>query len=271
MALHVAAQRSQQRLVIVVVEVVVDQPAVVAQVIEVEALDQLGHRHLVGVREERAREGVEHELQAVGQLGVFGELGVGDRVPAREGGGGIVAEQGLHLGPDLAARDLPKVVDPVARERDQVDHRRGRDVLERVGPAVGGQDQVVADVAIVAVDAERGEQLVEVVVVVEERVEAVLHADLAAVGHRGLPGPDLAAEVLVALEQHDREPALGQLGRGAHAREPGSDHGDPARARDGRRQAAIDRREQVLVAAEAALDQPVDQPLWSSPPHSARP
>ena len=246
---------------VVVVEEVVDQPGVVAQVIEVEALDQRRHRHLLGVGEEGPREGVEDQAEITRESGLLGKLFVGNRVPFRPCRDGIVTQHRLHLGPRVASGDLPKVVHAFARERDQVDQRRGRDPLKRHAAAVLGPNQVVVHRPKATRDAGLGQEEAQVVVVAKEGMKAVGHADRRAVGHGRRPGAELAAQRGVAFEEHDLEAARGQLGGRAQAREPAADHRDPLGLAQDQRLGLVDGVEGVPIAAEASLDPPGDQAL----------
>jgi hypothetical protein len=68
------ADRSEHGRAVRVRGVIVEQPEVVGEVVEVEALDDLGGRHALRRREERAREAREDDLERRRQVHARGEV-----------------------------------------------------------------------------------------------------------------------------------------------------------------------------------------------------
>jgi hypothetical protein len=191
---------------------------VVREIEQVEAAKQRSHRHLVGPREERAREGVEHQLHALGQP-----------LPPREGFeadavqlvvGGVVLVASEHLQQPLLRGDdeLLPVEDAQPHDVEQVEERRGLHVGEAHLVAIPEQDAVVLRALERAANPQAVEEPQEVVVAAEEGVEAVLDRRGGAILEGVLPRAELPAEVGVSLVQRDREPAPRQRRRGGDAR-----------------------------------------------------
>ena len=118
------------------------------------------------------------------------------------------------------------------RERERVQRRGLRQAAERVAPALPVDQWVVLDRGEhrqVGIDA--AQQVPQVVVLAEERVEAAVHRQRGAVV--GLLGPaaDTAAEVGLPLDDVDADAAFDQPGRRGKARDAAADHDDTRRAR----------------------------------------
>ena len=95
-SIEMRAERSDEPRGVALLEVVVDEAAVVAQVVEVEGLHQLGERHAVGLGEEGAGEGREDERNGFGQASALDERFERGVVVVAKRALGVIAKEALE-------------------------------------------------------------------------------------------------------------------------------------------------------------------------------
>ena len=226
--LQILAQRIPQGDIEVGVRDVEDQALAGAEEVDVEHGGQLGRGQRAGFGEEAAGEHLERQMPCgVGEVdGTQEAVGVEVVEPLVDAGH---RHRGQRRG--RAGVEPDQVAQPERRaaqcERQRVQRRRLRKAAERVAPALPVDQRVVLDSgehAQPGIDA--AQQVPQVVVLPEERVEAAVHRQVGAVV--GLLGPaaDASAEVGLPLDDVDGDAALDQPGRRGQPGDAAAHHDD---------------------------------------------
>ncbi len=228
-AAEVAPQRLPQRGVEVVIGDVEEQPLGGTDEVGVEHGHQLAAGEHAGVGEEAAGKdlqrqvaGAVREAQPVQHVGGADavQIGVGLReTDVQQAHRGVQ----VHLG-----QRLDREAGRAGYEAHQVERRGARDAGEGVpGPVFQHQRVVVHGT-------QRGQRRIgppqqgaQLVVLAEEGVEAAAHRR-GPVPHLHRPGAHAAAQLLLALQQGDLDPALGQLGGRGQSGDAAAHHHDAA-------------------------------------------
>ncbi len=240
--LQVLAQRIPQRDIEVGVRHIEDQALAGAEEVDVEHGGQLGRGQRAGLGEEAAGEHLEREMaccrgevdgtQEAVRIQVVEPLVDVWHRHRRQRRGRTRVEPDQITQPERRAAQC---------ERDGVQGRRLRQAGERVAPALPVDQRVVLDRgehAQPGIDA--AQQVPQVVVLPEERVEAAVHRQLGAVV--GLLGPaaDASAEMGLPFDDVDGHAALDQTGRRGQPGDTAAHHDDmrcaaqPTRVRQAR-------------------------------------